>query len=84
MEKQRLFLSLLSIAALVYFALPRLELHGGSLGTWFALVWLGFCLIAIGGNLAGLLYEPKKSQRKEHRKETKPLLDHSHERGTHI
>ncbi|HEU5138632.1 MAG TPA: hypothetical protein VFT51_01570 [Bacillales bacterium] len=84
MKKQRLILSLLSIAALAYFALPRLELHGSSLGAWFSWIWLGFCLIALGGNLASLLYEPKTKNRKQGRKETKPLLGRRRERGTGI
>lgn len=62
--KQRLVLSLLSILALVYFALPQLSMQGHGKSTLFTWVWLGFCLIAFGGNLAGLLYRPERTREK--------------------
>ena len=80
--KQRLVLSLLSILALVYFAFPQLQMQGKGESVLFTWVWLGFCLIAFGGNLAGLLYRPAnnrekqrerkmaKSQRREYRRST--------------
>lgn len=58
--KQRLVLSLLSVIALLVYALPELPLHTGGLAGVFAAVWLTFCLIAFGGNMAGLLYRQKR------------------------
>ncbi|HET7627788.1 MAG TPA: hypothetical protein VFK44_05300 [Bacillales bacterium] len=55
--KQRLILSLLVIAALVYMALPRLPVHGSVLQESFVLAWLGFALLAFGGNLSALLFK---------------------------
>lgn len=57
--KQRLLLSLLLAMALVYFALPQLPLGVDGLGGIFAIAWLVFALMVIGGNLYGLLYMKK-------------------------
>ncbi|WP_078430134.1 hypothetical protein [Alkalihalobacterium alkalinitrilicum] len=60
--KQRLFLCVLLACALIYFAVPRIPLGEPGLGGIFALSWLLFALIVVGGNLVGILYkkEPKK------------------------
>lgn len=69
--KQRLLLSLLAIAALGYFGLPRLPIHGDSTAVLFTWVWIGFCVMAFGGNLAGMLYRPEKSRKNQMRNKPK-------------
>ncbi|MDE5412315.1 hypothetical protein [Alkalihalobacterium chitinilyticum] len=54
--KQRLLLCLLLAFALIYFAVPRIPLGDPGLGGIFAIAWLLFALIVVGGNLVGLLY----------------------------
>lgn len=59
--KQRWGLSILAAVALVYYALPRLPIESGGLPMYFSLLWIAFALLAIGGNLAEILYaEPKQ------------------------
>lgn len=57
--KQRLLLCLLLALALIYMALPKLSIGTEGLGGIFSLMWLGFAVIVIGGNLTGLLYSKK-------------------------
>lgn len=61
--KQRMLLSLLSILALVYLALPILPMNKGNAAILFTFVWLGFCVIAFGGNLSGILFRIKRTNR---------------------
>lgn len=82
--KQRFFLSLLCICALVYFALPRLPFHEGFKADLFSDVWLGFCIIAFGGNLAGLLYNRDKSNRNRPGRKPKSARQRHYRRGTSI
>jgi hypothetical protein len=63
--KHRILLSLLLTFALIYFALPLLSTSGNSLSSWFSVLWLSFAFIALGGNLAHLLYSPAKNKHKE-------------------
>ncbi|HET7657704.1 MAG TPA: hypothetical protein VFK37_05390 [Bacillales bacterium] len=81
--KERLFLSLLSIVALVYFSLPRLPLHNGNEATAFTIVWLGFCVLAFGGNLSGLLYRTNKSNARS-KVEPRKSTERERKRGTSI
>lgn len=60
--KQRWLLSILSSMALLYYALPRLPLEGSGLPYYFSLLWLAFALLAIGGNLAAVLYAESKQK----------------------
>ncbi|WP_209122089.1 hypothetical protein [Alkalihalobacillus sp. BA299] len=60
--KQRLLLCLLLALAVVYFAVPRIPLGDPGLAGVFAIAWLLFALIVVGGNLVGLLYS--KGRRK--------------------
>lgn len=60
--KQRLLLSLLSVAALIYVALPKLPVYGSVPAVLFSVVWLGCCVLAFGGNFASLLYGSKMSK----------------------
>ncbi|WP_216828925.1 hypothetical protein [Alkalihalobacterium elongatum] len=60
--KQRLLLCLLLALALIYFAVPRIPLGDPGLGGLFAIAWLTFALIVVGGNLVGLLYNKKKQK----------------------
>jgi hypothetical protein len=57
--RQRLILSLLSVIAMLVYALPQLPIREGGIAGSFALLWLAFCLMAFGGNLVGLLYRKK-------------------------
>ncbi|MBK5462332.1 MULTISPECIES: hypothetical protein [unclassified Peribacillus] len=58
--KQRLFLCLLLCGVMLYYAVPRLSLESGGLESLFAGSWLLFALLAVAGNLTGILYSPKK------------------------
>ncbi|MFD4929054.1 hypothetical protein ACFWMS_08995 [Peribacillus butanolivorans] len=58
--KQRLLLCLLLCGVMLYYAVPRLSLESGGLESLFAGSWLLFALLAIAGNLTGILYSPKK------------------------
>ncbi|HET7578371.1 MAG TPA: hypothetical protein VFK33_03745 [Bacillales bacterium] len=80
--KQRLLLSLLAIAALGYFALPRLPVHGDPADVLFSWVWIGFCVVAFGGNLAGLLYRPVNARKTQDRKKPKVSRVRPYKRGT--
>ncbi|NCU18070.1 hypothetical protein [Pallidibacillus pasinlerensis] len=65
MRRNRYILCLLICGALLYFALPRLNLHGNGLETYFAWSWLAFLFIAIAGNLVAILYTPVTKQYKQ-------------------
>ncbi|AXN37862.1 hypothetical protein ACWF7H_03820 [Peribacillus butanolivorans] len=58
--KQRLLLCLLLCGVMLYYAVPRLSLESGGLESLFAGSWLLFALLAVAGNLTGILYSPKK------------------------
>jgi uncharacterized iron-regulated membrane protein len=60
--KNRILLSLLCIGALLYVAVPRLPMGEDGLAGWFALAWLVICLMAVGGNIAALMYLPKRKR----------------------
>ena len=78
--KQRLFLSVLSIVALVYFALPRLPIHKEGVALAFAVVWLGFCVMAFGGNMSVLLYNTRGKNMKKRAKSHQSKRSGSRER----
>ena len=60
MKKNRYLLCLLLCAALLYFAVPRMNIFSNGLEGVFAIFWLALALIVIAGNLTALLYMPKK------------------------
>lgn len=60
--KNRILLSLLCIGALLYVAVPRLPMGEDGLAGWSALAWLVVCLMAVGGNIAALMYLPKRKR----------------------
>lgn len=60
--KNRILLSLLCIGALLYVAVPRLPMGEDGLAGWFSLAWLVVCLMAVGGNIAALMYLPKRKR----------------------
>ncbi|MGE7905143.1 hypothetical protein ACQKNS_12180 [Peribacillus sp. NPDC094092] len=62
--KQRLLLCLLLCGVMLYYAVPRLSLESGGLESLFAGSWLLFALLAVAGNLTGILYSPKKQKAK--------------------
>ncbi|MFD4816836.1 hypothetical protein ACFVSS_10635 [Peribacillus butanolivorans] len=51
---------LLLCGVMLYYAVPRLSLESGGLESLFAGSWLLFALLAVAGNLTGILYSPKK------------------------
>lgn len=59
---QRYLLCFLLGLALIIYGLPRLPLHETGLAYLFAVLWMGFALLVIGGNGAALLY--KRNQTK--------------------
>lgn len=54
--RNRCILSLLACGVLLYYALPRLQLHGSGLEFYFSWVWLLFLLFAIAGNMVVILF----------------------------
>lgn len=58
--RNRCILSLLICFALLYYALPQLNLHGNTMATYFSWTWLIFLIMTIAGNLAAILYTPKR------------------------
>lgn len=61
--KNRLLLCLLLCAAMLYYAVPRLNVEATGLEGVFAISWLAFAFIVVAGNLTALLYMPKHKQR---------------------
>jgi uncharacterized protein HemX len=60
----RLLLCLLICLALIYFAVPKINvLAPGKEGT-FAALWLVLAILAVGGNVTGMIYGTKKQKRK--------------------
>jgi hypothetical protein len=48
---------------MLYFALPRLSIHGEGAAGIFSIAWIAFALMVIAGNLTAILYSPKKQVR---------------------
>ena len=65
--KNRLLLCLLICGVLLYYAIPRLTISAAGPEGIFALSWIFFALIVIGGNLVGLMYSPKKNRKQVNR-----------------
>ena len=63
--KQRLFLCLLLCGVMLYYAVPRLSIEAGGTEGLFAAAWLTFALLAMAGNLTGILYSGAKTQKKQ-------------------
>jgi hypothetical protein len=63
MKKNRYLLCLLVCGFLLYYAVPRLSLATFGAEKTFSIAWLIFALMVIAGNLTGILYHPKKSNR---------------------
>lgn len=62
MNKNRYLLCLLGCGAMLYYALPRLDVFEEGKAGVFAISWLVLCLFVIAGNLSALLYAPKNTQ----------------------
>lgn len=62
--KQRFLLCFLLCGILIYYALNGLTMTGGGTERIFMIVWLVFALTAAAGNLAAMLYTPRKTARK--------------------
>ncbi|PLS16979.1 hypothetical protein CVD28_15120 [Bacillus sp. M6-12] len=60
--RQRLLLCFLLGGVMLYYAVPRLTLTTGGKESLFAAMWLLLALFVMGGNLAGMLYHPKKQK----------------------
>ncbi|RFU70752.1 hypothetical protein D0469_05380 [Peribacillus saganii] len=60
--RQRLLLCFLLGGVMLYYAVPRLSLTTGGKESLFAAMWLLLALFVMGGNLAGMLYQPKKQK----------------------
>jgi hypothetical protein len=72
--RNRTLLSILMTMALFYYALPQLPLSGGRLELTFSYLWIGFAVVAIGGNLAEYLYQPTSRQKKEMNEATRKAM----------
>jgi uncharacterized protein HemX len=62
--KHRLFLCLLICIALIYFAVPKINVFAPGKEGMFAVLWLVLAVFAVGGNVTGLIYGSKKQKRK--------------------
>lgn len=63
MNKNRYLLCLLACGAMLYYALPKLNVYDDGLSGVFSISWLVLCLFVIAGNLSALLYSPKSSKK---------------------
>lgn len=59
MRRYRYIICLLLAGAMLFYAVPRLDVYSSGLEGVFTITWLAFALIVIAGNLTALLYEPK-------------------------
>lgn len=59
----RYLLCLLLCCALIYFAVPRLDIYAPGLKGIFSISWIALALLVFAGNLAALLF-PKKIRKK--------------------
>jgi hypothetical protein len=60
--KNRLLLSLLCIGAMLYVGVPRIPMFEDGLAGWFAITWLVLALMAVGGNIAAIMFLPKRKR----------------------
>jgi hypothetical protein len=56
--KQRYLLCLLLGASMVYYAVPKLSFQFNQIEGKFTLVWLGFAILVLAGNVSAILYSP--------------------------
>lgn len=63
MNKNRYLLCLLACGAMLYYALPNLNVYDDGLAGVFSISWLVLCLFVIAGNLSAILYTPKNSKK---------------------
>lgn len=63
--RQRLFLCLLLIGAMLYYAVPRLNFKGATEEQIFAAAWLLFAIFAVAGNVATLLFADRRKKVKQ-------------------
>lgn len=58
--RERLLFCLLFIGIMLYYAIPRLSFTDSLEQAIFSASWLLFAVLAAGGNIAAVLYMPKK------------------------
>lgn len=58
--RQRLWFCLLLIGMMLYYAVPRLNFAGTMEERIFAGAWLFLAFCTVGGNVAEVLFQPKK------------------------
>jgi len=59
--RERLLFCLLFIGIMLYYAIPRLQFTGSMEEVIFSISWLMFALLALGGNIATVLYMPRRT-----------------------
>ena len=62
--RERLLFCLLFIGIMLYYAIPRLSFVGSLEEVVFSVSWLAFAVLAVGGNIAAVLYMPRKAAKK--------------------
>ena len=62
--RERLLFCLLFIGIMLYYAIPRLSFTGSLEVVIFSVSWLAFAVLAVGGNIAAVLYMPRKTIKK--------------------
>lgn len=63
--RNRCILSLFACFGLLYYAWPKLHLHGSGLQFYFSWAWLLLLVFAIAGNFAGVLFSQSPVKREE-------------------
>ncbi|MBD3110219.1 hypothetical protein IEO70_17945 [Bacillus sp. AGMB 02131] len=58
--RERLLFCLLFIGIMLYYAIPRFSFSDSLEQAIFFASWLIFAVLAVGGNIAAVLYMPKK------------------------
>ena len=62
--RERLLFCLLFIGIMLYYAIPRLSFTGSLEEIIFSASWLAFAVLAAGGNIAAVLFMPRKVVKK--------------------
>lgn len=66
--RERLLFCLLLIGMMLYYALPKLSFTGSTEQTIFSVSWLLLAFLAVGGNVATVLFSSNRKQGKKMKK----------------
>ncbi|WP_042345362.1 hypothetical protein [Bacillus massiliigorillae] len=66
--RERLLFCLLVIGMMLYYAIPKLNFFGTLEERLFAISWLLLAFLAVGGNMAAVLFTPNRKRARKMRK----------------